>query len=146
MRKPDKEALAALGLVVDDEPRDVELNEGVVFTMRPPDSQDWGRARSRVARIVESRDAIVQAAKTYGWSGQDVRSVIEDSDTWEIAFAHMLYSELAVEIVSGVRSRTASVEATREVISPLLRREGNLTLFRKAADEASEGLIRAKKE
>ncbi|MCY1649072.1 hypothetical protein OVA11_19030 [Caulobacter sp. SL161] len=146
MRKADKEALASLGLEVDDAPRDVDLNLGVVLTIRPPESVDWAKARSRVARVVESRDAIVKAVEAYGWSIADIRDVIEDSETWEIAFAHMLYSELAVEIVTAIRSPTGAVTPAREVIAPLLRLEGNLTLFRQSVDAASEGLIRAKKE
>lgn len=146
MRKADKDALADLGLEVDDAPRDVDLNLGVVLTLRPPESPDWSKARSRVARVVEGRDAVVKAAATYGWSGGDVRDVIEDSDTWEIAFAHMLYSELAVEIVSAIRSPKGSSAPTRAVLAPLLRLEGNLTLFRQAVDAASDGLIKSKKE
>ncbi|PHY12823.1 hypothetical protein CSW58_09995 [Caulobacter sp. B11] len=138
--------LADLGLELDSGPRDVPLNEGVVLTMRPPESRDWSIVRARVARLVEAQDTLRQATRLYGWSPADLKDLIEDQESWETAAAHMIYSELAVRVVSAVRSATASVEPSREVFCQLFRRDGNLALFSQAANAAGEGLVRAKKE
>lgn len=136
----------SLGLVYDDKPREVALNEGVVLMMRPPTSIDWGIVRSSSARFLEAQDILKSAARKYGWTADDLTDLARDHEVWAVAADHMLLSELAVRIVSEVRGPGGSVEPVLGHFCELFRRDGNLSLFKAAALKAGEDLIRAKKE
>lgn len=135
-----------LGLVYNDAPREVALNEGVVLVMRPPTSIDWGIVRAASARFLEAQDLLRDASRRYGWTATDLSDLARDHEVWAVAADHMVLSELAVRIVTEVRGPGGSVEPVLAHFCELFRRDGNLNLFKAAAQAAGEDLVRAKKE
>jgi len=145
----DPEVAEALGLAVNDGPRDVELENGVWLTMRPPQGQDWAAAKSALAKVAEIDRQLRAMAGRYAWSPRDV-SALFDPETWGGAAEWCLAVELAPLIVSKVwrldGDRRFDVEPKLETFVFLFKLGENLDRFLSAARAAERGLLTAKKE
>ncbi len=143
------ETAEALGLVVNDGPRELPLAHGVVLVMRPPEARDWVMARDEVAKIHAADRVLTAAGKRYAWSVTDKLALVEPA-LWERVAHWCLMVELAVLIVSEVyrtvgderRSAPADIEAFRF----LFRQGDNFDLFDAEARKADLELIQPKKE
>ncbi len=142
------DVVEALGLVVNDAPREVALENGVVLVMRPPEGKDWVIARAALAEVTQADKILTAAGRRYGWSARD-KIAMADPDVWETVGVWCLAVEMASLIVSEVYrldgDERRSVEASVETFRELFRLGDNLDLFNKAMRSAELDLFQPKK-
>lgn len=149
MRNP----LEGLGLEIAPTTHDLPLAQGVVLRFRTPTALDVTLARSRLAEVLGPASALADAAARYGLPRAEF-AILVDPAEWEGVGAFLLGVELANLVVTAIErldgegeaARLLSVPPTLEVLSWLLRQEGNLNAFLKATDAAAGSLIQPKKE
>ena len=145
-----KDLADALGLVVNDRPRPLELQDGVLLTFRPPEGLDWSVAGSVVAKMMAAEQAGAEGRKRYGLASARDTAALLDPAVWEGVAEFCVAIELAARIVSDVTRQNGderrSVEASIETFRELFRIGDNLEIFIKTVRQAGRELIAAKKE
>lgn len=139
----------ALGLVINGEPRTLDLADGVKLTFRPPEGSDWSAAGTAVAKAMGSVKTTADARRLYGFGLRDVAALC-DPQMWEGTADWCVAVELAARIVTlierPVGEEVLTIAPDREAFAFLFKLGDNYERFQVAAKEAGQALISAKKE
>lgn len=145
----DKQIADALGLVINDGSRTLDLEDGVKLTFRPPEGADWSAAGTEVGTAMANVRSVADARKLYGFDGHDV-TALADPKSWESTAEWCVSVHLAARIVTRIErhvgEQVLSVDPDVEAFAFLFKLGENHAQFLKEAKRAGRELITAKKE